>query len=98
MLEYRRDVGRFLRGESAVYPNIPQGYFDTDTVTALKEIEDKEKLVESSLLGSDVIDSGSKELLKVFDPAFKDKILEAILSQIANNPQLKDKFVKELVK
>ena len=64
----------------------------------LKEIEDKEKLVESSLLGSDVIDSGSKELLKVFDPAFKDKILEAILSQIANNPQLKDKFVKELVK
>lgn len=43
MLEYRRDVGRFLRGESAVYPNIPQGYFDTDTVTALKEIEEKSK-------------------------------------------------------
>jgi homoserine O-succinyltransferase/O-acetyltransferase len=26
--EYRRDVGRFLRGESRDYPNQPHGYFD----------------------------------------------------------------------
>jgi homoserine O-succinyltransferase len=26
--EYRRDMGRFLRGESEVCPTIPKGYFD----------------------------------------------------------------------
>jgi homoserine O-succinyltransferase len=28
MREYRRDVGRFLRGETARYPTAPEGYFD----------------------------------------------------------------------
>jgi homoserine O-succinyltransferase/O-acetyltransferase len=28
--EYRRDMGRFLRGESEVCPTIPKGYFDTE--------------------------------------------------------------------
>jgi homoserine O-succinyltransferase/O-acetyltransferase len=28
--EFRRDVGRFLRGEQAHYPAIPQGYFNND--------------------------------------------------------------------
>ncbi len=26
--EYRRDVGRFLRGETSTYPALPSGYFD----------------------------------------------------------------------
>jgi homoserine O-succinyltransferase/O-acetyltransferase len=26
--EYRRDVGRFLRGEAGAYPQAPQNYFD----------------------------------------------------------------------
>jgi homoserine O-succinyltransferase len=38
LLEYRRDVGRFLRGESAAYPSIPQGYFDENTSRELFEI------------------------------------------------------------
>jgi homoserine O-succinyltransferase len=33
--EYRRDVGRFLRGERENYPGVPQGYFSDDaTVVA----------------------------------------------------------------
>ena len=32
--EYRRDVGRFLRGESGTYPNMPQGCFDEETTAA----------------------------------------------------------------
>src|SRR5580692_5795698 len=28
--EYRRDMGRFLRGENEVCPTIPRGYFDTE--------------------------------------------------------------------
>jgi len=63
----------------------------------LKQLENKEKEIESNLLSSSVIDGSTKELLKTFDPEFKDKLLEAVLSQIANNPQLKDKFIKELV-
>jgi homoserine O-succinyltransferase len=33
--EYRRDVGRFLRGERAAYPDMPRGYFDPATEDAL---------------------------------------------------------------
>jgi homoserine O-succinyltransferase len=33
--EYRRDVGRFLAGETDSYPETPYGYFNKDVVTAL---------------------------------------------------------------
>jgi homoserine O-succinyltransferase/O-acetyltransferase len=39
LLEYRRDVGRFLRGEAANYPSIPQGYFGSSAMGALLEIQ-----------------------------------------------------------
>jgi homoserine O-succinyltransferase len=35
LLEYRRDVGRFLRGESDRYPTMPAGYFDGASEQAL---------------------------------------------------------------
>jgi len=35
MREYRRDVIRFVRGESATYPALPAGYFDAETEKAL---------------------------------------------------------------
>lgn len=38
--EYRRDVGRFLRGEHESYPDMPQGYFGkeaTDLLDAFRE-------------------------------------------------------------
>ena len=31
--EYRRDIGRFLRGERETYPSMPQGYLDADRDT-----------------------------------------------------------------
>jgi homoserine O-succinyltransferase len=33
--EFRRDVGRFLRGERASYPNLPKQYFDSATTDML---------------------------------------------------------------
>jgi homoserine O-succinyltransferase len=33
--EYRRDVGRFLRGESDVYPREPAGYFNGEAISIL---------------------------------------------------------------
>jgi homoserine O-succinyltransferase len=38
LLEYRRDIGRYFRGEAAVYPIIPHGYFDAGTELALAEL------------------------------------------------------------
>ena len=33
--EYRRDIGRFLRGERESYPEVPNGYFDKPTTDML---------------------------------------------------------------
>ena len=38
MLEYRRDIRRFLLGERDAYPGLPHGYFDAETVAALDEL------------------------------------------------------------
>jgi homoserine O-succinyltransferase len=39
LLEYRRDIGRFLRGERDTYPPMPQGYFDEETVGVLDDLQ-----------------------------------------------------------
>lgn len=44
LLEYRRDVARYLRGESTGYPSIPHAYFDGSTVAALEGIEREARL------------------------------------------------------
>lgn len=41
LLEYRRDVGRYTRGETDNYPLMPQGYFDRDAVAALTALQQK---------------------------------------------------------
>jgi homoserine O-succinyltransferase/O-acetyltransferase len=35
LLEYRRDIRRFLRGERETFPAYPRGYFDDETLDAL---------------------------------------------------------------
>ncbi|HVS78022.1 MAG TPA: homoserine O-succinyltransferase, partial [Steroidobacteraceae bacterium] len=35
--EYRRDVGRFLRGEQPAWPGLPRGYFDPDAQRLIEE-------------------------------------------------------------
>ena len=40
VLEYRRDLGRYLRGETESYPETPEGYFESgcqDALAALRE-------------------------------------------------------------
>ena len=39
MLEYRRDVGRYFRGETDCYPVMPLGYFDSDMVALLSSFQ-----------------------------------------------------------
>ena len=41
MLEYRRDIRRFLLRERETYPNMPHGYFDDDTIRTLTMLRDR---------------------------------------------------------
>jgi homoserine O-succinyltransferase len=41
LLEYRRDIGRFLRGERHTYPPLPHGYFDEETIAALTTLQER---------------------------------------------------------
>jgi homoserine O-succinyltransferase len=41
LLEYRRDVGRYLRGDRDTYPQLPDGYFDRNTIDALTEVRER---------------------------------------------------------
>jgi homoserine O-succinyltransferase len=39
--EYKRDIGRFLRGEREIYPSMPQGYFDAAATDALNSFRQR---------------------------------------------------------
>ena len=41
LLEYRRDIGRFLRGERDTYPPAPEGYLDRDTGERMSKLRDQ---------------------------------------------------------
>jgi homoserine O-succinyltransferase len=68
--EYRRDMGRFLRGEDEVCPTIPRGYFDTEaeeimTVFRRKALSDRR----SELFADFPVDEVAKDLRNVWYPA-----------------------------
>jgi homoserine O-succinyltransferase len=52
--EYRRDVGRYLRGEMNTYPLIPRGYFDLSTEGALIALQEKAISCRSEKLLADI--------------------------------------------
>jgi homoserine O-succinyltransferase len=39
LLEYRRDIGRFVRGDMVNYPTMPRGYFDADSLARLTKLQ-----------------------------------------------------------
>jgi homoserine O-succinyltransferase len=41
MREYRRDVQRFVKGETDAYPPLPRGYFDSETEVTLTAVREK---------------------------------------------------------
>ena len=41
LLEYRRDVGRYLRQERDTYPAMPRGYVDSDTAAMLTALQER---------------------------------------------------------
>jgi homoserine O-succinyltransferase len=41
LLEYRRDIGRYLRKERDTYPDMPEGYFDAELRETLAALRDR---------------------------------------------------------
>ena len=39
--EYRRDVGRYFKGDSEKYPSMPHSYFDSSLVETLTALQEK---------------------------------------------------------
>jgi homoserine O-succinyltransferase len=62
--EYRRDIGRYFKGETDACPLIPQSYFDDDTVNVL------------SLLRERSLCDRSEELLLEISTALVEKKIE----------------------
>ncbi|CAN5204459.1 homoserine O-succinyltransferase [soil metagenome] len=41
MREYRRDVGRYLQGERDQYPDMPENYFDAETIRRMEALRER---------------------------------------------------------
>jgi integrase len=61
-----------------------------------KKLKEEAKEIENTLLKSNVVDQPTKRLIESFPDEFKDLILETVLKQIVENPELKEKFKKGL--
>jgi homoserine O-succinyltransferase len=51
--EYRRDVGRFVRGEREAYPSMPEGYFAPEATSELMMFRERALTAKSDTLMSD---------------------------------------------
>jgi len=61
LLEYRRDVGRYLRRERDTYPPMPAGYFDQDTADVFTTLRER------------AMSNRRKELLEEFPTALVEE-------------------------
>ncbi len=59
LLEYRRDIGRYLRHERDTYPSMPLGYFDQQTLDTLAALESRAQTYRSDQLLSEFPSSGT---------------------------------------
>ncbi len=62
-----------------------------------KKLEDEAKQIEDTIMKSEIVDTPTKKIIETFPEDFKDLILETVLKQIVENPELKERFQRELV-
>ena len=60
------------------------------------KLKEEAKQIEDTLMKSEVVDASTKKIIESFPADFKDLILESVLTQIVKNPELKERFRKEL--
>ncbi len=61
-----------------------------------KKLKEKAKQIEDKIVKSGIVDEPTKKLIESFSTEFKGLILEAVLKQIVENPELKNMFQSEL--
>ena len=64
LLEYRRDVNRYLTAESDIYPSIPRNYFDAETTARLTAIEQQARHHRSSGLLAELSETLEKAAIE----------------------------------
>jgi integrase len=83
-------------------PNDPKARFCwkcgmiLDKTLTEQKLKEEAKQIEDTIMKSKVVDMPTKQIIKTFPDDFKDLILETVLKQIVENPELKEKFQKEL--
>ncbi|MDS0257132.1 tyrosine-type recombinase/integrase [Thermoplasmatales archaeon AK] len=83
-------------------PNDPKARFCwkcgmiLDKTLTEQKLKEEAKQIEDTIMKSKVVDTPTKQIIKTFPDDFKDLILETVLKQIVENPELKEKFQKEL--
>ena len=60
------------------------------------KLKEEAKQIEDTLMKSEVVDASTKRIIKTFPAAYKDLIFESVLTQILENPEMKERFRKEL--
>ncbi|MEM3191983.1 MAG: hypothetical protein QXZ17_11055 [Nitrososphaerota archaeon] len=69
-----------------------------DKTLTEKKLMEEAKEIETSLLKSHVVDNSTKKIIKEFPPEFKEPILETVLKQIVESPDLRESFRREIAK
>ena len=60
-----------------------------------KKLRDEAKDIEKTLIRSSVVDESTKKLIEGFPEEFKDVILETVIKQILDSPELRKRFREE---
>lgn len=60
------------------------------------KLKEEAAAIEKTVLESGDVDESTKSILESFPPEFKDLILETVLKQIVDNPELADKFKQDI--
>ena len=61
-----------------------------------RKLKDEAKQIEDTIMKSEVVDTPTKKIIEAFPEDFKDLILETVLKQIVGNPDLKERFQREM--
>jgi homoserine O-succinyltransferase len=61
--EYRRDVGRFLAGTMDQYPDLPDGYFDDQTVDVFNSFRERAHRQRTTALLDEFSENGARQKL-----------------------------------
>ena len=83
-------------------PNDPKARFCwkcgmiLDKTLTEKKLKDEARQIEDTIMQSEVIDTPTKKIIEAFPDDFKDLIFETVLKQIVENPELKERFQREL--